>query len=56
VGGARRHIGTVILTAVEVDDLDLPPARELNVMTDAVAVVLLHCLSLALIDPARSGL
>jgi hypothetical protein len=56
VGGARRCIGTVILTAIEVDDLDLPPPRELNVMTDAVAVVLLHCLSLALIDPARDGL
>jgi hypothetical protein len=42
--------------AVEVDDLDLPAPRELNVVMDAVAVVLLHCLSLALIDLAGDGL
>jgi hypothetical protein len=56
VGGARRCIDAVVLAAVEVHNLDLPPPRELNVVMDAVAVVLLHCLSLALIDPARDGL
>jgi hypothetical protein len=53
---ARRRIDTAVLAAVEIHDLDLPPPRELNVVMDAVTVVLLHCLSLALIDPARDRL
>jgi hypothetical protein len=56
VRDARGRIDAVIFAAVEVHDLDLPPPGKLNVMMDAVAVVLLHCLSLALIDPARDGL
>jgi hypothetical protein len=56
VGDAHGRIDAVIFAAVEVDHLDLPPPRELNVVMDAVGVVLLHCLSLALIDLARDGL
>jgi hypothetical protein len=52
LAGSRRRA----LAAVEIHDLDLATSRELNVVMDAVAVVLLHCLSLALIDPARDGL
>jgi hypothetical protein len=45
---ARRQVdGALVIAAVEINDLDLPPSGELHVVTYAVAVVLLHCLSLA---------
>jgi hypothetical protein len=53
VGGS---ISKVLTAAVEIDDLDLPAARKLHVMVYAMAVVFLHCLSLAVIDPRAASL